>query len=122
MLRAHRLHGCEVALALGHLDGIDTLTAAVLLRVIRDRRAFAVTALGNDKQVAVTVGNLHTKNAHAFLHANAADAAGIATGGAHLVLGEHNRLARGGCHDNLVTLAHATYSEQRVVVPQVDGD
>ena len=122
MLRAHRLHGREVALALGHLDGVDALTAAILLRVVRDRRALAVAALGDDEQIAVAVSDFHAQNAHAVLHTDTANAAGIAAGGAHLLLGEHDRLARGGGQDNLVALAHAAHVQQRVVVTQVDSD
>ena len=93
MLRPHGLHCRQLALAVGHLNGEDALAAAVLLRIVGDRSSFAKAVLGDDKEVARTVGNLHAQDTCAVFHSDAAHTAGIAAGGTHLILAENDSLA-----------------------------
>ena len=116
MLRPHGLHCRQLALAVGHLNGEDALAAAVLLRIVGDRSSFAKAVLGDDKEVARTVGNLHAQDTCAVFHSDAAHTAGIAAGGTHLILAENDSLARGRRHDDLVALAHAANVEQRIAI------
>ena len=122
MLRPHDLHGCQSALALGHLNRVDALTTTILLGVVDNRGALAVATLGHHEQLAAAVGDLHAQHLGVTLHGDAADATRVAAGGADLVLGEHDSLAGGGGHDDLVARLHAADAQQAVAVLDVDGD
>src|SRR5215212_5827494 len=114
--------GQSAALPVGlHRD--HSLTAAPLGPVLRQGRALAETALGEDKQVGRVVGDhVHREYDVVLAERNALDPGRGSAHGPGLGLGEADALAVAAHDDDLIAFRGVAHRDQLVLAGEVDRD
>ena len=120
MLRTNNAASNQVTLLLRHCDGKDALATTLMDWVLRNCSALSVALLGNNKEVAIAIGNLHAKHSCVALERNTTDARGTTAHASCLSLVKQDCLAVRGAQNNLVTWVDAADVNKLVAVLEVD--
>src|SRR4029077_6384196 len=96
----------------GQLDRLHPEAATALAWVLADRGSLAVSLLGDDEQVVVVAGDVDLDHLVVLAEAHALDAGGRAAHRARALLGEADRLAAARDHQDVVTGARVTDSDE----------